>query len=66
MILPTSSKNHTILWKKLKTTLKTSNDLEKLHPDLSEEKKEEIPTGHVGVFCQNLGITAYIYFRKLL
>ena len=38
---------------------KNPNDLEKLHPDFSEEGKEERPAGHVGVFCQNLGITAY-------
>ena len=35
------------------------NDLEKLHPDFSEAGKEERPAGHVGVSCQNLGITAY-------
>ena len=35
------------------------NDLEKLHPDFSEEGKEEISAGHVVVFCQNLGIIAY-------
>ena len=31
-----------------------------LYPDISEEGKEEISVGHVGVFCQNLGISAYI------
>ena len=31
-----------------------------LYPDFSEEGKEEISVGHVGVFCQNLGISAYI------
>ena len=31
-----------------------------LYPDISEEGKEEISFGHVGVFCQNLGISAYI------
>ena len=46
--------------KKAKNYLKkTANDLEKLHPDFSEEGKEETSTGHVGVFWQNLGITAY-------
>ena len=30
-----------------------------LHPDFSEEGKEERPAEHVGVFCQNLGITVY-------
>ena len=37
---------------------KTPNGIEKVHPDFSEERKEERPAGHVGVFCQNLGITA--------
>ena len=45
-----------ILWEKLKKTL---NDLEKLHPDFPEEGKEERSAGHVGIFCQNLGITAH-------
>ena len=44
--------------KNLKTTLKNPNDLEKLHPYFSEGKKE-MSAGHVGVFCRNLGITAY-------
>ena len=35
------------------------NDLEKLHPDFSEEGTEEVSAGHVSVFCQNLGITVY-------
>ena len=39
---------------------KTLNDFEKLHQDFSEEGKEERPDEHVGVFCKNLGITAYI------
>ena len=52
--------------KKTKNYLQNSpNHLEKLHPDFSEEGTEEISAGYVGVFCQNLGITAYIYFRKL-
>ena len=46
MLLQTLSKNN-------------PNDLEKLHPDFSEEGTEEMSAGHVGVFCQNLGITAY-------
>ena len=31
----------------------------KLHPDFSEDEKEEMSVGHVGAFCQNLGTTAY-------
>ena len=46
--------------KKTKNYLQNNpNDLEKLHPDFSEEGTEEMSAGHVGVFCQNLGITAY-------
>ena len=46
--------------KKTKNCLKKKpNDLEKLHPDFSEKGTEEMSAGHVGVFCQNLGITAY-------
>ena len=42
MILPISSKNHIILSEKLKTIWKkTANNLEKLHPDFSEEGKKE-------------------------
>ena len=37
--------------------LKNPNDLEKLHHDFSEEEKDEMLVGHVGVFCQILGIT---------
>ena len=48
--LPTSSKNHIILWEKLKITSKKTNDLEKLYPDVSEEGKEEKAAGHVWVF----------------
>ena len=44
---------------KTRNYLKNPNDLQKLHPDFSEERKEEMPTGYVGVFCQNLGIIAY-------
>ena len=66
MILSISSKKQIILWKKTKTCLKNPpNDLEKLHSDFSEEGKEEMPTGHMGVFSTNLGITHSIYFRKL-
>ena len=38
---------------------KNPNDIEKLHPDFSEEGKEKRPAGNVGVFRQNVGITAY-------
>ena len=41
------------------------SDLEKLHPDFSEEGKEEMPTGYMSVFYKNLGITPSIYLRKL-
>ena len=45
--------------KKTKNYLQNNpNDLEKLHPDFSEEGTEEMSAGHVGVFCQNLCITA--------
>ena len=37
----------------------TPNDLEELHPDFWEEAKVERPVEDVGVFSQNLGITAY-------
>ena len=59
MLLQTLSKNHIILWKKQWTTLKKTNHLEKLHPDFSKEGKEEMSAGHVGVFCQNVGIKTY-------
>ena len=58
-------KPHNFVKKKLKTTLKNPNDLEKLHPDFSEGT-EEMPAGHVGDFCQNLGITAYTLQHKIL
>ena len=58
-------KNHNFIRKTTSYLKKNPNDLEKLHPDFSEEGKEERPAGHVGVFCQNLGITHSIYFRKL-
>ena len=45
--------------KKTKNYLQNNpNDLEKLHPDFSEEGTEEMSAGHIGVFCQNLHITA--------
>ena len=45
--------------RKIKNYLKkTLNGIEKVHPNFSEERKEETPDGHVGVFCQNLGMTA--------
>ena len=43
---------------------KTKSYLKK-YPDFPEKGKEERPAGHVGVFCQNLGITHSIYFRNL-
>ena len=37
--------------RKIKNYLKkTPNGIEKVHPDFSEERKEERPAGHVGVF----------------
>ena len=49
-----------IIWEKLKIISKNlPNDLEKLHPNFSEEGKEERPAEHVGVFCKNLDITTY-------
>ena len=48
-----------------KNEVNTRSDKVPLHPDFSEEGKEERPAGHVGVFCQNLGITRSIYFGKL-
>ena len=59
MLLETYCPKHNFV-KKLKSTLKTTNDLEKLLPDFSkEEEKEEMSAGHMSVFCQNLGITPY-------
>ena len=50
--------------KKTKNYLQNNpNDLEKLHPDFSEEGTQKMSAGHVDVFCQNLGITTY--FRNL-
>ena len=55
MILPTLSKKTHDFIRKAKSYLKKNpNDLEKLHPDFSEEGKEERPAGHVSVFFQNL------------
>ena len=66
MILSTLSKKPYNFVGKTKDYLKkTPNDLEKLHPDFSEERKERMKAGFVGVFCQNLGIIYSIYFRKL-
>ena len=47
--------------KKLKTTLKNQNDLVKLHPDFSEEGKEEMSAGHVpyGCFLPKSSYTSY-------
>ena len=59
VILPTLSKKTHNFMRKTKNYLKQTNDNEKLHPDFSEEGKKEKPAGHVGVFCQNLGITVY-------
>ena len=59
ILLWTLSENLTTLSKKKKLPQKTPNDLEKLHLDFSEEGKGEMSAGHVGVFWQNLGITAY-------
>ena len=47
ILLQTFSKNHIILWKKLKSTLKIPNDLEKLHPYFPEEEKEEMSVGNL-------------------
>ena len=41
-----------------KLSKKNPNGIEKMYPDFPEESKEERPAGHVGVFCQNLGIIA--------
>ena len=57
IILPTLPKKPYSFMRK-NDLKKTPYDLEKLHPNFSEGK-EERPAGYVGVFCQNLGITAY-------
>ena len=40
---------------------KNPNDIEKLHPDFSEEEKKIDLLGMSSVFCKNLGITAYTF-----
>ena len=46
--------------KKTENYLKNNpNNLEKLHPDFSEEGTGEMSAEHVCVFCQNLGIPGY-------
>ena len=47
--------------KKLKTKLENQNDLVKLHPDFSEEGKEEMSAGHVpyGCFLPKSSYTSY-------
>ena len=52
-------KTHNFIRKTKNSLNKNPNDIEKLHPGFSEEGKEKKPAGHVGVFCQNLGITVY-------
>ena len=52
-------KTHNFIRKTKSYLKKNRNYLEKLHPDFSEEGTEERSAGRVGVFCQNLGITAY-------
>ena len=59
LILPTLSKNHTILWQKLKIILKKPKWHWKITSRFHRGKEKERPAGHVGVFCQNLGMTAY-------
>ena len=58
-------KTHNYIRKTKSYLKKYPNDLQKLYPDFPEKGKEERPAGHVGVFCQNLGITHSIYFRNL-
>ena len=50
-------KPHNFVTKTKNYLQKNPEDLEKLHPDFLEEGKEEMSA--VGIFCQNLGITAY-------
>ena len=52
-------KTHNFIRKTKNCLKKNPNYIEVLHPDFLEEGKEERSAGHVGVFCQNLGITAY-------
>ena len=58
-------KPHNFIRKTKNYLKKNPNDLEKLDPDFPVEGKEGRPAGYVGVFCQNLGTTHNIYFRKL-
>ena len=58
-------KNHNFIRKTKSYLKKNPNDLEKLHPDFPEEGKEERPAGHVGVFCQNVGIKHSIAIATL-
>ena len=50
---------HNFIRKTKNCLKKNPNYIEVLHLDFLEEGKEERSAGHVGVFCQNLGITAY-------
>ena len=59
ILLKKQEKSHNFMRKTKNYLNKNPNYIEKLHPDFSEEGKEERPAGNVGVFCQNLGITAY-------
>ena len=54
-----SKKPHNFVKKTKNYLKKTPTDLEKLHPYFSEEGKEERSAEHVGVFCEDLGITTY-------
>ena len=47
-------KPHNVVRKTKNYLQNNPNDLEKLHPDLSEEGKEGRPAGHVSLFYQNL------------
>ena len=58
--LPTSSKNHIILWEKLKITWKKNKWPWKIISRcLWGRERRKGSWACVGVFCQNLGITAY-------
>ena len=52
-------KPHNFVKKTRNCLKKPPNDLEKLQPDFSEEGNEKMFAGWVGVFYQNIGITAY-------
>ena len=48
--------------RKIKNYLKkTPNGIEKVHPDFSEERKEERPAGHVGVFFAKIKVSQHSY-----